>query len=70
MWAIAYMRGNFFARFRTTLRCESLHGKLGKFVEPHDNLTMFIPHFQHCVKFLHNSEDDAKLNSLYGHPIM
>ena len=33
MWATAYIRGNFFAGFRTTLRCESLHGKVGKFVQ-------------------------------------
>ena len=33
MWATAYINGNFFAGFRKTTRCESLHGKVGKFVQ-------------------------------------
>ncbi|KAL4300121.1 hypothetical protein AHAS_Ahas17G0169200 [Arachis hypogaea] len=32
-WATAYIRGRFFAGIRTTSRCESLHAKLGRFVE-------------------------------------
>ncbi|KAJ1398922.1 MULE transposase domain [Sesbania bispinosa] len=31
-WATAHIRGNFFAGFRTTSRCESLHAELAKFV--------------------------------------
>ncbi|RYR78631.1 hypothetical protein Ahy_A01g003470 isoform D [Arachis hypogaea] len=30
-WAMAYIRGSFFAGIRTTSRCESLHAKLGHF---------------------------------------
>ena len=30
MWAATYMRGKFFAGFRTTSRCEGLHAQLGR----------------------------------------
>jgi hypothetical protein len=30
MWATAHIRGNFFAGFRTTSRCEGLHSEFGK----------------------------------------
>ncbi|KAL4286948.1 protein FAR1-RELATED SEQUENCE 5-like [Arachis hypogaea] len=36
-WSTAYIRGRFFAGIRTTSRCESLHAKLGWFVESRDN---------------------------------
>ncbi|RYR08187.1 hypothetical protein Ahy_B05g075755 [Arachis hypogaea] len=32
-WSIAYIRGKFFANIRTTSQCESLHAKLGNFME-------------------------------------
>lgn len=32
MWATAHIRGNFFAGFRTTSRCEGLHSFIGKYV--------------------------------------
>ncbi|XP_072078099.1 protein FAR1-RELATED SEQUENCE 5-like [Arachis hypogaea] len=32
-WATAYIRGCFYAGLRTTFRCESLHEKIGRFVE-------------------------------------
>ncbi|XLT24914.1 hypothetical protein HN873_056206, partial [Arachis hypogaea] len=32
-WTTAYIRGRFYAGLRTTSRCESLHTKLGRFVE-------------------------------------
>ncbi|MED6223943.1 hypothetical protein PIB30_079040 [Stylosanthes scabra] len=33
MWATTYIRGCFYAGLRMTSRCESLHAKLGRFVE-------------------------------------
>lgn len=41
MWAIAHIRGSFFAGFRTTSRCEGLHSKFGKYVNSQNNLLDF-----------------------------
>ncbi|XP_058775058.1 protein FAR1-RELATED SEQUENCE 5-like [Vicia villosa] len=38
MWAAAHVRGNFFAGFRTTSRCEGLHSFLGRYVNYENNL--------------------------------
>ena len=70
MWATAYIRGRFFAGFRTTSRCESLHAKVGKFVEGRYNLTEFLPHFQMCVEQIRDNELEADFKSCYGHPVL
>ncbi|KAL4393724.1 hypothetical protein AHAS_Ahas02G0080600 [Arachis hypogaea] len=44
-WATAYIRGRFFAGLRTTSRCESLHAKLGRFVE-----SRFRDSLKRCVR--------------------
>ncbi|RYQ98750.1 hypothetical protein Ahy_B07g086528 [Arachis hypogaea] len=51
-WATAYIRGRFFAGIRTTSRCESLHAKLGRFVESRYGVIEFVMNFQRCVDFL------------------
>ena len=43
MQATTYIRGRFFAGFRTTSIYESLHAKVGKFVEGGYNLSEFLP---------------------------
>ena len=70
MWATAYIRGRFFAGIRTTSRCESLHAKVGKFVEGRYNLTEFLPHFQMALEQLRDNELEADYRSCYGHPIL
>ncbi|XP_016185044.1 protein FAR1-RELATED SEQUENCE 5-like [Arachis ipaensis] len=69
-WATAYIRGRFFARVRTTSRCESLHAKLGRFVESRYGVLEFVRNFQRCVDFLRDTEDELDFRSWYGTPVL
>ncbi|XLT82123.1 protein FAR1-RELATED SEQUENCE 5 [Arachis hypogaea] len=69
-WATAYIRGRFFAGIRTTSRCESLHAKLGRFVERRYGILNFVTNFQRCVEFLRDNEDEMDFRSSYGTPVL
>ncbi|XP_057734631.1 protein FAR1-RELATED SEQUENCE 5-like [Arachis stenosperma] len=69
-WATAYIRGRFFAGIRTTSRCESLHAKLGRFVESRYGVLEFVTNFQRCVDFLRDNEDELEFRSCYGTPVL
>ncbi|XP_057719713.1 protein FAR1-RELATED SEQUENCE 5-like [Arachis stenosperma] len=69
-WATAYIRGSFFAGIRTTSRCESLHAKLGRFVEKRYRVLEFVTNFQRCVDFLRDNEDKLEFRSSYGTPVI
>ncbi|RYR20961.1 hypothetical protein Ahy_B03g066188 [Arachis hypogaea] len=69
-WAIAYIRGRFFAGVRTTSRCESLHAKLGRFVESRYGVLEFVRNFQRCVDFLRDTENELDFRSWYGTPVL
>ncbi|QHN91705.1 Protein FAR1-RELATED SEQUENCE [Arachis hypogaea] len=69
-WATAYIRGRFFAGVRTTSRCESLHAKLGRFVESRYGVLEFVRNFQRCVNFLRDTEDELDFRSWYGTPVL
>ncbi|XP_072060439.1 protein FAR1-RELATED SEQUENCE 5-like [Arachis hypogaea] len=69
-WATAYIRGRFFAGVRTTSRCESLHAKLGRFVESRYGVLEFVRNFQRCVDFLRDTEDELEFRSWYGTPVL
>ncbi|RYQ92281.1 hypothetical protein Ahy_B09g098466 [Arachis hypogaea] len=69
-WATAYIRGRFFAGIRTTSRCESLHAKLGRFVESRYGVLEFVTNFQRCVDFLRDNEDELEFKSCYGTPVL
>ncbi|XP_016206445.1 protein FAR1-RELATED SEQUENCE 5-like [Arachis ipaensis] len=69
-WATAYIRGRFFAGIRTTSRCESLHAKLGRFVESRYRVLEFVTNFQRCIDFLHDNEDELEFRSCYGTPVL
>ncbi|KAL4321421.1 hypothetical protein AHAS_Ahas14G0108800 [Arachis hypogaea] len=69
-WATAYIRGSFFAGIRTTSRCESLHAKLGRFVEKRYGVLEFVTNFQRCVDFLKDNEDELEFHSSYGTPVI
>ncbi|RYQ80676.1 hypothetical protein Ahy_Scaffold1g106925 isoform K [Arachis hypogaea] len=69
-WATAYIRGRFFAGVRTTSRCESLHAKLGRFVESRYGVLEFVRNFQRCVDFLRDTEDELDFRSWYGTPVL
>ncbi|RYR69116.1 hypothetical protein Ahy_A03g015646 [Arachis hypogaea] len=68
--ATAYIRGRFFAGVRTTSRCESLHAKLGRFVESRYGVLEFVRNFQRCVDFLRDTEDELDFRSWYGTPVL
>lgn len=44
-WATAHIRGNFFAGFRTTSRCEGLHSEFAKYVNVVTKLLEFLQQF-------------------------
>ncbi|XLT57603.1 hypothetical protein HN873_050207 [Arachis hypogaea] len=69
-WATAYIRGRFFAGIRTTSRCESLHAKLGRFVESRYGVLEFVTNFQRCIDFLRDNEDELEFRSWYGTPVL
>ncbi|RYR48672.1 hypothetical protein Ahy_A07g034730 [Arachis hypogaea] len=64
-WATTYIRGRFFAGIRTTSRCESLHAKLGRFVESRYVVLEFVTNFQRCVNFLRENENVLEFRSWY-----
>ncbi|MED6188562.1 hypothetical protein PIB30_117043 [Stylosanthes scabra] len=70
LWATAYIRGCFYAGLRTTSRCESLHAKLGRFVERRFGVHKFVTNFQRCVDFLRDNEDEMDFRSFYGTPVL
>nr|XP_025665199.1 protein FAR1-RELATED SEQUENCE 5-like [Arachis hypogaea] len=70
MWATAHIRGKFFAGFRTTSRCESLHAVLKRYVKSRHNLTEFVDHFQRCLSYMRHREDLADFKSSTGQPMM
>ncbi|RYR46697.1 hypothetical protein Ahy_A07g032477 isoform B [Arachis hypogaea] len=70
MWATAYIRGKFFAGFRTTSRCEGLLSIMARYVGSQYDLTSFIEHFQRCVAHLCFKEFNADYESTLGVPVM
>ncbi|RYR75659.1 hypothetical protein Ahy_A01g000237 [Arachis hypogaea] len=69
-WATAYIRDRFYAGLRTTSRCESLHAKLGRFVESRYGILEFVTNFQRCVDFLRDNEEELDFRSSYGTPVL
>ncbi|XP_016178470.1 protein FAR1-RELATED SEQUENCE 5-like [Arachis ipaensis] len=69
MWATAYLRGKFFAGFRTTSRCEGLHSVVGRYVGSRYDLTSFVEHFQRCVAHMRFKEFNADYESTRGVPV-
>jgi hypothetical protein len=70
MWAAAHIRGNFFAGFRTTSRCEGLHSEIGKFLHSRYNLSDLLLHFHRCLNYMRYKEVEADFASNYGDPVL
>lgn len=66
MWSTAYIRGNFFAGFRTTSRCEGLHSKFRRYVNARTSLAHFIKHFYRWLHYMRYREVEADFSSLFG----
>jgi hypothetical protein len=62
MWSSAYLRGQFFAGYRTTSHCEGLHSLVGKFVNSKYNLNDFMHHLHRCVSYIRFTELDDILS--------
>ncbi|RYR51577.1 hypothetical protein Ahy_A06g026579 isoform K [Arachis hypogaea] len=54
MWATAYLRGKFFAGFRTTSRCEGLHSVVGRYVGSRAGSmrVLNIDNTDDCIKYI------------------
>ncbi|TKY53899.1 FAR1-RELATED SEQUENCE 5 [Spatholobus suberectus] len=70
MWCTAYIRGSFFAGFRTTSRCEALHSQIAKFVYSRYNLTELLQHFYRCLNFMRYREVEADFESIHGQSVL
>ncbi|KAK2351779.1 protein FAR1-RELATED SEQUENCE [Trifolium repens] len=70
MWATAHIRGKFFARFRTTSRCEGLHAQFGKYVNYQNNLLEFLHQFFRCLNYMRYTELEADFGSVHGDPVL
>ncbi|RYR28886.1 hypothetical protein Ahy_B01g053101 isoform B [Arachis hypogaea] len=70
IWATAYIRGKFFAGFKTTSRCEGLHLIVARYVRLRYNLTSFVEYFQWCIVHLHFKEFNVDYKSTRGMPVM
>ncbi|XP_015960866.1 uncharacterized protein LOC107484836 [Arachis duranensis] len=56
--ATTYLRGRFFVGIRTTSRCESLHTKMGRFVDSQYGIIDFITNFKRCIDFVQDKEEE------------
>lgn len=70
MWATAYIRGKYFAGFRTTSRCEALHAQFGRYVNYQNNLVEFLHQFFRCLNYLRYTELEADFGSVNGKPVL
>jgi len=70
MWAIAHMRGKFFAGFRTTSRCEGLHSEFGKYVYVLSNLVDFLQQFFRWLSYMRYREIEADFSSSHGDVVL
>ncbi|XP_025660939.1 protein FAR1-RELATED SEQUENCE 9-like [Arachis hypogaea] len=69
-WATCYIRGKFFAGFRTISRCEGLHSLIKKYTKPHYELSEFIENFQRMLGHMRFREFYAEYESARGVPVM
>lgn len=70
MWCTTFIRGSFFAGFRTTSQCEGLHSEIGKFILARCNLAEFASHFQRCLNFMRYKEVESDFCSIHGQPVL
>ncbi|QHO58992.1 Protein FAR1-RELATED SEQUENCE [Arachis hypogaea] len=69
-WATSHIREKFFARFRTTSRCEGLHAVISRYVKSRYSYTEFLRHFHRCLMFVHAKEVEADFECAKGDPVM
>ncbi|KAJ1405014.1 hypothetical protein SESBI_26155 [Sesbania bispinosa] len=70
VWATTYIKGNFFAGFRTTSRCEGLNAQLARFVHSRHKLIDFLHNFVRCLEALRYKEIEADFASAHGEVVL
>lgn len=71
MWETSHTRGNFFAGFWTTSRCEGLNSEFGKYVNVWSNLLDFLKHFFRWLEYIRYREFEADFASTsYTEPVL
>ncbi|QHO24950.1 Protein FAR1-RELATED SEQUENCE [Arachis hypogaea] len=70
LWALAYLRDQFFGRIRTTSQCEGINSLIKAYVRKKDTLLEFINNMETVVSHYRNNERVAEFNSKYTDPVL
>ncbi|XP_020964684.1 protein FAR1-RELATED SEQUENCE 5-like isoform X2 [Arachis ipaensis] len=70
MWANAYLRDKFCARFRTTSRCEGINSHVKKFLSSKHTILELVQNLELVLREYRNNEMVAQFNSIYNVPVM
>ncbi|XP_027181850.1 protein FAR1-RELATED SEQUENCE 5-like [Coffea eugenioides] len=62
-WAVAYLRGNFFAGMRSTQRCEKMNDVLKMYLKPEFKLFEFVRAFDLAISWLRTEEARNETNT-------
>ncbi|RYR59513.1 hypothetical protein Ahy_A05g025405 [Arachis hypogaea] len=69
LWALAYLRDQFFGRIKTTSQCEWINSLIKAYVRKKDTLLEFINNMETVVSY-RNNERVAEFNSKYTDPVL
>ncbi|XP_020969396.1 protein FAR1-RELATED SEQUENCE 5-like [Arachis ipaensis] len=70
LWALEYLRDQFFGRIRTTSQCEGINSLIKAYVRKKDTLLEFINNMETVVSHYRNNERVAEFNSKYTAPVL
>ncbi|RYQ96468.1 hypothetical protein Ahy_B08g092231 isoform E [Arachis hypogaea] len=69
LWALAYLRNQFFGRIKTTCQCEGINSLIKAYVRKKDTLLEFINNMEIVVSHYRNNKRVAEFNSKYTDPL-
>ncbi|XP_025625480.1 protein FAR1-RELATED SEQUENCE 5-like [Arachis hypogaea] len=70
LWALAYLRDQFFGQIRTTSQCEGINSLIKAYMRKKDTLLEFINNMETVVSHYKNNERVAEFNSKYTDPVL
>ncbi|RYR29122.1 hypothetical protein Ahy_B01g053434 [Arachis hypogaea] len=70
LWALAYLRDQFFRRIGTTSQCEGINSLIKAYVRNKDTLLEFINNMETDVSHYRNNERVVEFNSKYTNPVL
>ncbi|RYQ83588.1 hypothetical protein Ahy_B10g102332 [Arachis hypogaea] len=70
LWALAYLKDQFFGQIRTTSQCEGINSLIKAYVRKKDTLLEFINNMETVVSHYRNNERVAEFNSKYTAPVL